>query len=129
MSLVHAAFSWRDGAKRTTENGGPSGGSTTILNSRWLKPWPAALSGKKTEKTQGLFPRCHSLKTAVGTQLGRARLLTVLVAGVQLLDESAFDQRERSSLLLAKNYSAMVYSFTTCIIRTIGYDFQLYFCC
>lgn len=47
MSLVHAAFSWRDGAKRTTENGGPSGGSTTILNSRWLKPWPAALSEDK----------------------------------------------------------------------------------
>lgn len=47
MSLVHAAFSWRDGAKRTTENGGPSGGSTTILNSRWLKPWPAALSEGK----------------------------------------------------------------------------------
>lgn len=57
---------------------------------------------KNTEKTQSLFPRCHSFKTAVGTQLGRVRLLTVLVAGVQLLDESAFDQRERSSLLLVK---------------------------
>ena len=44
MSLVQAAFSWRDGASRTTEKLCPSGGSTTILNSRWLKPWPAALS-------------------------------------------------------------------------------------
>ncbi len=44
ISLVQAAFSWREGAKRTTEEDWPSGGSTTILNSRWLKPWPAALS-------------------------------------------------------------------------------------
>lgn len=50
ISLVHAAFSWRDGAKRTTEKGGPSGGSTTILNSKWLKPWPAALSKEKEKR-------------------------------------------------------------------------------
>lgn len=100
MSLVHAAFSWRDGARRTTENGGPSGGSTTILNSRWLKPWPAALSWEERRRCRICFRSATVL--AAGTQLESAGLLTVLVAGVQLLDESAFDQRERSSLLLAK---------------------------
>lgn len=34
MSLVHAAFSCREGANRTTVKGGASGGSTTILKSR-----------------------------------------------------------------------------------------------
>lgn len=72
MSLVHAAFSWRDGAKRTTENGGPSGGSTTILNSRWLKPWPAALSEEKGRRRRVWSPsrRHHSFKNSCEVSVG-----------------------------------------------------------
>ena len=49
MSLVQAAFSWREGARRTTEKDGPSCGSTTTLNCRWFRPWPALLSAKTQE--------------------------------------------------------------------------------
>lgn len=60
---------------------------------------------RKKGEDAGFDPRAGGatvLKTAAGTQCEGARLLTVLVAGVQLLDEGAFDQGERSSLLWGK---------------------------
>lgn len=84
MSLVHAAFSWREGARRTTEKDWPSGGSTTTLNSRWLKPWPAALSAENTHVS------CLSRnKNTEGREAGLdnqiccgTEILTVLVTGI-----------------------------------------------
>lgn len=47
MSLVHAAFSWRDGASNTTVNGGKSEVSTTSLKSSWPNTWPPPLAANK----------------------------------------------------------------------------------
>ena len=44
ISLVHAAFSCRDGASNTTVNEGESDGSTTSLKSSWPNTWPPDLA-------------------------------------------------------------------------------------
>ena len=54
ISLVHAAFSCRDGASNTTVNEGESDGSTTSLKSSWPNTWPLALAAWE-RKQRGLF--------------------------------------------------------------------------
>lgn len=54
MSLVHAAFSCRDGASKTTVKGAESDGSTTSLKSSWPNTWPPALAA-----STGKIPFIH----------------------------------------------------------------------
>lgn len=56
MSLVHAAFSCRDGAKRTTVKGGASVGSTISLKSRCPNtcPEPFALQPEGEKKSHNV---------------------------------------------------------------------------
>lgn len=122
ISLVHAAFSWRDGAKRTTENGGPSGGSTTILNSKWLKPWPAALSAKKW-KDAGFIPEVARFQNRYGDSAGECtaahnpRRWSPAPQWVYIRSGRAFH------LAVGKNDSGVFHSFATCSVRTIEDDF------
>lgn len=84
ISLVHAAFSWRDGAKRTTEKDWPSGGSTTTLNSKWLKPWPDALSTKKNTQVAPQLT-VTGLDKDINVRLKLwfgIKILTVLIIGI-----------------------------------------------
>lgn len=56
MSLVHAAFSCREGAKRTTVKGGASVGSTMSLKSRCPNtcPEPFALQPERERKSHNV---------------------------------------------------------------------------
>ena len=51
MSLIHAAFSWREGANKTTVKEAASGGSTTILKSRCPNMWPEPLASVHKKQT------------------------------------------------------------------------------
>lgn len=51
MSLIQAAFSWREGANKTTVKGAESGGSTTILKSRCPNTCPEPLASTHAKQT------------------------------------------------------------------------------
>lgn len=67
MSLVHAAFSCRDGAKRTTVKGGASVGSTISLKSRCPNtcPEPFALQPEGEKKKSHHEMSQHRTKKTV----------------------------------------------------------------
>lgn len=54
ISLVHAAFSCREGASNTTVNEAESAGSTTSLKSSWPNTCAPALAGKIKKHARGV---------------------------------------------------------------------------
>lgn len=64
MSLVHAAFSCRDGAKSTTVKEGASVGSTTSLKSRCPNtcPEPFALQPEERKKPKSQNVRLQTVR-------------------------------------------------------------------